>query len=408
MQINKVEIFQFLLPEQAGQSKWTELRKSYGLPLAFGYGDARRTTWLGIRIFSDDGTDGFFFEYRRRPPVTRVAEDGFDVEDHSDASVYASLQPMYDAVCEHLIGKDPMGIETIWQEIYADDRIEERVHGIADCALWDLKGKILGVPVYKLLGGTRDKLPAYASTISDIGTPEEYAEHARECLALGYLAYKVHPYRCLDPNTMRPGGKIQGQPDADIEIYRAVAAAVGNKMELLADPFLVYDYDGAVKVGHELERLNYAWYEDPLPEDDIDAYVRLKNELDIPLIVPEVTEGAHYTRAEWLMRGATDMLRIDYYLGGITSCWKTAALAQCHGVPCELHKGGWANAHAIAAWPETTSKYFEQLILTPGVSFYDFLFGKDKTSSCPKLKDGYIIMPQLPGLGFEPDWTYMR
>ena len=113
-----------------------------------------------------------------------------------------------------LVGEDPLNREKLWhwmdQMSTFGHSLAEHELGIVDCALWDLAGQKAGMPVYQLLGGTRDKVEAYASTYPNLGGPEVYEELARECVARGYKAFKVHANICWNPHTREPAPQLPG------------------------------------------------------------------------------------------------------------------------------------------------------------------------------------------------------
>ncbi|MEM2111142.1 MAG: hypothetical protein QXX08_04610 [Candidatus Bathyarchaeia archaeon] len=123
-----------------------------------------------------------------------------------------------------LVGEDPLNREKLWQWMYsmARWRVSERLIGVIDMALWDLAGKYFDVPAYKILGGFRDRVKAYASSVPNLGTPEDYANHAETCKKQGYKAYKIHPYIFYDPIKKEPCPDTRTFPKLDIEICKAV------------------------------------------------------------------------------------------------------------------------------------------------------------------------------------------
>ena len=262
-------------------------------------------------------------------------------------------------VKELLVGEDPLNREKIWhwmdQMGTFADRLRESEQGVVDCALWDLLGQKTGVPVYQLLGGSRDKVEAYASTYPNLGGPEVYADLARDCVGRGYNAFKVHANICWNPHTREPAPQLPGFPKEDIEICSAVREAVGDDITLMLDPFGVYTLEESLWVARELEKLDYYWLEHPMVETRTEAYRRLTRETQIAICSPEHVKGGPFARAEWLLQGASDMLRIDVNYGGITGCWKLINLCQLYGVQCELHGTGAAHLHLAAAAPEATS-----------------------------------------------------
>jgi L-alanine-DL-glutamate epimerase-like enolase superfamily enzyme len=282
--------------------------------------------------------------------------------------------------------------------------------GNIDSALWDLAGQVAAVPVRKLLGGARDRVKAYASTAPNIGSPDVYVQLAKDCKVRGYQAFKVHAYIYVDPETLQPTPGKPATPKADIEVCEAVADAVGDDMTLMLDPWGVYTYNEAIYVGRELERLGYYFLEHPMDERLVDPYRRLAAELSIPICGPELATGFHYSRAEWLLQRATDIGRIDVNFGGVTACRKAVDMYESFGVPCEMHVGGFGNAAILGATTEETCEFFERGLLWP----IDHPLGDyDKTppylnSPCdPMDDDGYVVLPDGPGLGIDLNWDYI-
>ena len=184
--------------------------------------------------------------------------------------------------------------------------------------------------------------------------------------------------------------------------------AVGPDYVLMFDPWGTYmSMEEAIKVGRELEKLDFYWYEHPMPEYRVESYVRLCRELTIPILSPEITAGGVFTRAEWILRGASDMSRIDVVRGGITGARKTAIVCEAYGLRCEMHMAGWGNLQVCGATPEDTSEYYEKGLLAPGVD-YDAPHPYLK-STCDKLDpDGYVSLPTKPGLGYDIVWDYIK
>jgi L-alanine-DL-glutamate epimerase-like enolase superfamily enzyme len=239
-----------------------------------------------------------------------------------------------------LIGEDPLARERIWQTLMRRLRGQRlQVIGAIDVALWDLAGKAAGMPVHKLLGSYRDRVPAYASSYV-LDAPEEYAEEAVRYKEAGWAAYKIHP----------PGEAL-----GDIRICEAVRRAVGDDYPIMLDSTWSYDYPDAIRVGVAIQEMGFYWYEDPLAEDDLYSYVKLKRQLHIPIMATELPLSGPKSYVPWVMEQATDYLRGDVYLkGGITSCMKTAHLAEAFQMNYEVHHGSnspnnIANLHMIMA-----------------------------------------------------------
>lgn len=305
-----------------------------------------------------------------------------------------------------LVGRSPFDREKFWQWMWAA-KTPENVIGVVDMALWDLLGQVANLPVYQLLGGCRDRVKAYASTYPNIGTPDDYAAHALACRQAGYTAYKIHPYYYWDPATRQD---VPGRPSHiawDLEACRAVRAAVGPAMVLMYDPWGTYHtFEEALRVGRELEKLDFYWFEHPMPEHRVEPYIRLCRELSIPICSPEIIDGSVFTRADWIHREASDISRIDVLRGGITAARKTAAVCEAYGVKCEMHMSGFGNLQVLGSTSEDTCEYYERGLLAPGVD-YDASYPYLKQPCDPLDADGYVRVPQGPGMGYDVDWDYI-
>jgi len=305
------------------------------------------------------------------------------------------------------VGHDPYDREKFWHWMWVAN-IEENFISVLDMVLWDLQARTFGVPIYKLLGGCRDKVKAYASTYPNMGTPEEYAEHALYCKSKGYKHYKIHPYYFWDPVKHQPDYGRPSHIDQDIEVCRAVRAKVGNDMVLSFDPWGTYrTYEEAFRVGKELERLNFYWYEHPMSEYRVSAYEKLCRELTIPILSPEIAAGSIYTRADWILRGASDMSRIDVLRGGITGVKKMVSICEAYGVKCEIHMSGFGNLQILGATSEDTCEYYEKGLLAPGIDCDTPPPYLDEVCD-PLDNEGYVRVPQEPGMGYKINWDYIE
>jgi L-alanine-DL-glutamate epimerase-like enolase superfamily enzyme len=316
------------------------------------------------------------------------------------------------AVMDHIVkplvvGENPLEREKIWQKLFWAHRIfsnqlSESLMGVIDMALWDFAGRYLNQPVCRLLGGHRDKVPAYASTMcgddipGGLNTPEAYADFADICVKKGYTAFKLHTW-------MYPYG-----PDAerDVAACRAVRERVGDEVHLMLDCHHHYTREEALYIGRELEKLNFYWLEEPMDEHNISAYVWLTDKLEIPVVGPETAEGMVRTRAEWILRGASDISRYDVYLGGITPMMKAVHLCEAFGIRLEVHGGGPGNLQVLGAM-NIPGEYFERGLLHPML---------DYETSTPWLKEvidpvddqGYVHISKKAGLGMEIDWDFIN
>jgi L-alanine-DL-glutamate epimerase-like enolase superfamily enzyme len=345
-------------------------------------------------IDTDAGISGYYLG----GAAPGIDQDGMNLSDRQ--LIAARIKPL-------LVGQDPLDREMFWKWFWVAN-FPENVASVIDNALWDLAGRAAGLPVHKLLGGARTKVKAYASTYPNIGKPQVYADHALACRAEGYPAYKIHPHYFWNPETGRPTPGRPSNIKADIETCRLVREAVGPDYVLMYDPWGTYmSLEEALLVGRELERLGFYWYEHPMPEYRVESYVRLCRELTIPVLSPEIAAGGVFTRAEWILRGAGDMSRIDTTRGGITGARKTAIVCEAYGLRCELHVGGWANLQVLGATSEDTSEYYEKGLLAPGVDYdapHPYL-----RSICDRLDaEGCISIPTGPGLGYDIVWDYIQ
>jgi L-alanine-DL-glutamate epimerase-like enolase superfamily enzyme len=337
-----------------------------------------------ITIVTDEGAKGY----------------GFDV----------SLDVIENVIKPALVGEDPFYREKIWQRLKEWQRqhlgvLSDRIVGVIDLALWDLAGRYLNQPVFKLLGGYRDSIPAYASTMcgdelpNGLDTPESYANFAEVCVKKGYKAFKLHTW--MPPIEWAP------DPKMDAAACRAVRERVGPDIDLMVDSFHYYSREQALYLGRELEKLNYRWIEEPMDEHSVSSYVWLTEQLDIAVVGPETAEGKMHTRAEWIVRNASDISRGGVYdVGGITPLMKVVHLCESFGVTCEIHSPGAGNLHVLAAMG-IPGEYYERGLLHPFVD-YEKPAPYLKEIIDPLDADGNVHVPQKPGLGVAIDFDYIE
>ena len=309
-----------------------------------------------------------------------------------------------------LIGKDPFYREQIWQMLkerqrLALDRLSDKVLAAVDQALWDLAGRYLNQPVYKLLGAFRDKVPAYASTMcgddleGGLDTPEAYAKFALQCKERGYTAFKLH--------TWQPPYPGAPDPKRDIAACAAVREAVGDDMVLMLDPFHYYSRQQALYLGKELEKLNYYWMEEPMDEHSTSSYVWLSDQLSLNIVGPETAEGKMFTRAEWIVRGASDMIRAGVSdVGGITPMMKIVHLAESFNMQMESHGSGVGNLHVLCAMP-TPGEFYERGLLHPFIDHDEVPPWLNKPID-PMDDQGFVHISQEPGLGMDINFDYIQ
>lgn len=299
------------------------------------------------------------------------------------AAQVAELRPL-------LIGEDPFYRERIWQRLNEVSILMVAPHSIAviDTALWDLAGRAAGVPVYKLLGAVRDRVTAYASSLT-YATLAEFQREIDGYLQSGFKAVKLH---------------VWGDPERDIELCTAIRKQVGPGIALMVDAVGSYSLNDALRVGRVLDSLGFEWFEMPLRDSHIAAYKTLAGALDIAVTSGEVHTRTYQEAANYLTTGAWDIVRIDALIsGGITATKKAAALAEGLGLRCEIHSFGYtlnqaANLQVIGS--VANSKYFECPM--PVGAYGDGML--DVVDLEP---DGTVCIPSKPGLGVEVDWEKM-
>lgn len=308
-----------------------------------------------------------------------------------------------------LIGQDPFDRERLWQDLEHWQRgsagqLTDRALAVIEQALWDLAGRALGVPVYKLLGAYRDKVPAYGSTMcgdqleGGLATPDDYANFAVKLVERGYQAIKLHTW--MPPVSFAPSVSM------DIKACAAVREAVGPDVALMLDGYHWYSRTDALTIGRALEKLNFAWFEEMMNEQSIASYAWLAGQLDIPIVGPESISGKHHSRADWAKAGACDILRAGVPgVGGISPTLKVAALADAFGMNCEVHGNGAANLAVTAAIKNC--RWYERGLLHP---FLDYDVAPAYLNSLPDPMDaeGYVHLSQKPGLGEDINFDYIE
>jgi L-alanine-DL-glutamate epimerase-like enolase superfamily enzyme len=296
---------------------------------------------------------------------------------------------LHENIAPVLAGRDVTERERIWHDLWTLDRhltfFPVYLPGPVDVALWDIAAKAAGLPLYRYLGACRDSLPAYASGLFHENT-ETYVAEALAQQRRGLPGYKSHA-----PGPWR----------RDIEVHRAIREAVGPNFLLFADPVGDYTLDQAIRVGRDLERLDYEWFEEPFRDFELSKYQQLCATLDIAVAATETTRGGHWGVAQAIMQKAADIVRADVsWKAGVTGTMKIAHLAEAFGLNCEIHTTTMAlmdvaNLHVSCAIRNCT--YFE--LFVPEEPFRFPLLG-----ALPVDAQGMVHVPQGPGLGVELDW----
>jgi L-alanine-DL-glutamate epimerase-like enolase superfamily enzyme len=144
-----------------------------------------------------------------------------------------------------------------------------------------------------------------------------------------------------------------------------------------------------------------------MPEYRVHAYEKLCHDLDIPILSPEIAAGSLYTRADWIQRDASDMSRIDVLRGGITGVKKMVSVCEAYGVRCEIHMSGFGNLQILGATSEDVCEYYERGLLAPGID-YETPPPYLEAICDPMDSEGYVHVPQGPGMGYQFRWDYIE
>lgn len=342
--------------------------------------NAYRTNWVFVKVMTDEaglwGTGEATLEYKERAVVAAIGELERD-----------------------LVGKDPRDIEALWHASYRDaywrgGPVLMSAISAVDIALWDILGKSLGVPVWRLLGGrVRDKAPCYANGwFAGAKEPEEFGAKAAEAVeAAGWKGLKWDPfgsaYRELDPAAFRKA----------IRCVEAVAGAVKGRAEILIEGHGRFDLPTAMRIANALEPFNVLWFEEPVIPDTIEALADLRSRVRVPLSFGERLYGAWAFRT-LLEARAADFVQPDVsHAGGITELRKIAALAETHHVPFCPHNpsGPVANAATLQLAASQPNFFLLETMAT------DVPYRREICDESVVLKDGFMSIGERPGIGAE-------
>lgn len=325
-----------------------------------------------LEIHTDDGIVGL------AGPCSRM--EAFIID--------TSLRPL-------LVGRDPLAIERLWDVMY-----RASIHGrkgetmmaisVVDCGLWDLKGKALGQPVFRLLGGpTRTSFPAYASALGFSIEPEDAAARAAQFASEGYTATK---WFFRDGPTDGPDGIRR-----NLTLARTLREAVGDDVDIMLDAWSSWNVPYATRMANKLAEYNIRWLEEPVLADKLDSYAQIRDGSPI-----DISGGEHeYTRwgfRQIVERGAMDVLQPDiYWCGGLSETIKICSLASAFDLPVIPHgHSSHATAHLIASQPPTVTPIQEFLIKWNAIHQF---FLEEPLNPV----NGTITVPDAPGMGIAID-----
>ncbi|MBK5252389.1 MAG: mandelate racemase/muconate lactonizing enzyme family protein [Peptostreptococcaceae bacterium] len=342
---------------------------------------------IWVMVHTDQGITGIGEGYDK-PELTKVAIHNF--------------------CSEIILGQNPLNSEKLWNMMYDNANYtgftgaEMRAMGAIDIALWDIKGKVAGMPVYNLLGGKNfDNLKIYNTCVSfgDIRDREMFLSDAgtlaESLLEEGISAMKIWPMDALSE-------KYNGQyvsSDAirkGLEPFRKIREAVGDKMEIAFEGHSRWNIPMAARIAEELEQYSPIWFEDPILIDDPNNLKRLKDRINLPILASERL----YTRFQfkYLMElDACDIVMFDIgYSGGITECKKIAAMAEAYRLPVSVHNCGS---------PLMTNVCANLLISCPNATLMETIRSHykkfDMFDEGVDIRDGFINVNEKPGFGME-------
>ncbi|MBV8447016.1 MAG: mandelate racemase/muconate lactonizing enzyme family protein [Hyphomicrobiales bacterium] len=298
---------------------------------------------------------------------------------------------------EHLfVGQDALAIERHWRILNNISFHYGRCWPL-DLALWDLAGKITRQPCWKLLGGLSDRVRAYASS-GTLREPGKLADAAEAYLARGFAAMKIRFHR--------------GDWRKDIKALEAVRKRVGSTFELMVDcnqgwrspqdTYAPWSLKDAVTVARELEKLGVYWMEEPLHRGDRDGMRRLRDMTDLRIAGGEMTRELYEFR-DLITQGALDVLQPDVALvGGITGLRRVGHMAAEHNLVFTPHTwtngmGVMANAQLAAGMADAPFLEFPYDPPEWGLDRRDYMLA----SALDVDPDGYIVLPDRPGMGYE-------
>ncbi|HEY5818502.1 MAG TPA: mandelate racemase/muconate lactonizing enzyme family protein [Mesorhizobium sp.] len=298
------------------------------------------------------------------------------------------MRLLADHLAPRIIGRDADRIEAIWHELefFTHATTIGAITAIAiaaiDTALWDLRARKQGLPLWKLAGGAKDRCPLYTTEGGWLHIETRaLVEDALEAKAKGFRGSKV--------KIGRPHGS------EDFARLSAVRKAVGDGYEIMTDCNQAFGVDEAIRRACRLRDLDLAWIEEPLPADDIDGHVRLSNSTATPVAVGESLYSIRHFR-EYMQKGACSIVQADVgRIGGITPWLKVAHAAEAFDMPVCPHF--LMELHVSLVCAVQNGKYVEY------IPQLDDLTGKRMA-----VEDGFAVAPSEPGIGIDWDWDAIK
>ena len=340
--------------------------------------DCFRTNWIFVKVYTDEGICGVgeaTLEYKEKALVGAVEH-----------------------IKEYLVGEDPRDIERHFHSVYRDaywrgGPVLMSALSAVEMALWDILGKSLGVPVYRLLGGKiHEKVRIYVNGwFSGAKEPEEFAEKAKKAVSRGITAMKWDPFGKNYLNISN------AELDKSLRCVAAVREAVGDGIDLLIEGHGRFNIPTGIKIANELEQFKPMLFEEPVPPDNLDALREVKDRTNLAISAGERL----YTR--WDYKPLFDKMAADYiqpdvsHAGGIMELKKIAAEAECRYIPFAPHNPSGPVANAATLQLAANCPNF--CILE--IMYSDVTWRADVTDEKLEYADGYMTIPDKPGLGIE-------
>lgn len=292
-----------------------------------------------------------------------------------------------------VIGQDPFLNEKIWDEMWQPKLVGRRgistrvISGI-DIALWDIKGKASGQPVYKLLGGFTNKIPVYIA-----------GGYYEEGKGLNELSKEMES--ALDTGAKAVKMKIGGVPiNEDVERIRVVRETIGPDVKLLMDANCAYTFYDAINIAKKVEKYDVYWFEEPVNPDDYEGHRLISAATSIPVATGE-NEYTRYGFRDLINNRCAAIIQPDaLVMGGVTEFMKVAALAQSQDLPIAPHGKQEVHVHLVSAIPNG-------LILEYYAQAFDPMWGNVYEETLD-LSNGHTSPPERPGFGFTPNKEFLK
>lgn len=337
-----------------------------------------------VKVASSDGLVG----YGQTPGVRFRGSRVTSIGAHCKELIEHVMAP-------EIVGEDPIDNSVLWRRLHRTLRNEtygKSSLSAVDVALWDLKGKTLGLPIYRLLGGRyRKVIELYASKVPGITNldsdkeEEALADRLSKLSREGYSAFKL-------------GGGLGLETDTrSVEIARDT---VGEKSKIMLDAGCAYNLGKALTLGKWLQDLDVEWFEAPLPPSEIDGYVKLAEGLDLKIATDVHPEPIQVTNL--LSMGGADVVLTDVTTGGgITASRRIAELTDLYNVECSTHQGWHATAIGYAASAQLSAIAPNFNFQEGRIHYGDNPFGDPILEQPLTVERGVLCVPEGPGLGVE-------